>query len=209
MSIETTLTTAALALLAYLLPSVAANLLRDQCIARGKLRAMLFFPGLWLGYLMAGAVAVGAFRLCQIYLPAMQGTFAWIGFAFLMIFVFKSQVHRFRVRIADNDNLPQLNMLATSFQLGWQAFRPSLIIALWAMLLQMGDSLTNGATSSREIAATLALSAIAAPLVQLALAERSARKMRAFHKTYQASHKPRTRFIASRAVTAGYRKIAA
>ncbi len=52
MSIETTLITAALALLAYLLPSVAANLLRDQCIARGKLRAMLFFPGLWLGYLM-------------------------------------------------------------------------------------------------------------------------------------------------------------
>ncbi len=84
------------------------------------------------------------------------------------------------MRIADNDNLPQLNMVATSFQLGWQAFRPSLIIALWAVLLQMGDSLTNGATSSLEIAATLAVSAIAAPLVQLALAERSVRKCEHF-----------------------------
>ncbi|MCJ8508564.1 hypothetical protein MUU53_11640 [Rhizobium lemnae] len=209
MSLETTLMTAALALLAFLLPSVAANLLRDQCIARGKLRAILFLPGLWIGYLLAAAVAVAAFSLCRIYLPAMQGSFAWIGIAFLMLFVFRSQVNRFRVRIADNDNLPNHNVASASFRLGWQAFRPSLIIALWAVLLQLSDSLTNSAILSQEIALPLAVAALVAPLIQLALAERSARKLRAFRKVYQASHKPRTRFIASRAVTAGYRKIAA
>lgn len=209
MSIETTLITAALALLAFLLPSIAANLLRDHCIARGKLRAMLFLPGLWLGYLAAAAVAIGAFQLCRIYLPAMQGSFTWIGLAFLMIFVFRSQVHRFRARIADNDNLPQVNSAAASLQLGWQAFRPSLVIALWAVLLQLSDSLTNVTPMSREIAIPFVLAALVAPLFQLAMAERSARKMRAFRQTFQASHKPRTRFIASRAVSAGYRKIAA
>ena len=209
MSIEITLMTAALALLAFLLPSVAANLLRDHCIARGRLRAMLYLPGLWLGYLAVAVVAIAAFQLCRIYLPAMQASFSWIGFAFLMIFVFKSQVHRFRNRIADNDNLPQVNRASASIRLGWQAFRPSLIIALWAVLLQLSDSLTNSATMSREIFIPLALAALVAPLIQLATAERSARKLKAFRQVYQASHKPRTRFIASRAVTAGYRKIAA
>lgn len=209
MSIETTLITAALALLAFMLPSVAANLLRDQCVARGKLRATLLLPGLWLGHLLAATIAISAFQLLRIYLPGMQSTFAWFGIAILMVFVFKSQVHRFRARFADNDNLPQLSLSAASLHIGWQAFRPSLIIALWAVLLQVSDSLSIETTTSREIAVPLVLAAIIAPLVQLVLAERSARKMRILRQIYQASHKPRTRFIASRAVTAGYRKIAA
>lgn len=209
MSTETMLITAALSLLTFLLPSAAGHSLRDYCNARGKTRALLLLPGLWLGYLIACGTAFSALLFLRIGLPAMQQTLSWIGMAFFFIYVLRTQAQRLRLRIADNDNLAQNGTVRAVIHMAQRAIRPALIIALCAVLLQVVDSRSSGGELVRNLLPSMGFAAFIAPILQVIFSSRSVLKAKAFRKQIQASRKPPTRFIASRAVTAGYRRIAA
>ncbi|MFD1746991.1 hypothetical protein ACFSE1_16065 [Rhizobium helianthi] len=209
MSIETMLITAALSLLTLLLPSAAGHAVRDYCIARGKTRALLLLPGLWLGNAIACGLAVAALIGLRLALPAMQAAFDWIGIAIFFIFILRAQVQRLRLRVADNDNLPRNGAFRTAVHITLINVHPALVLALCALIMQMADSSSPHIELAQNLLTAMAFAAFAAPIVQVAFAARSARKAKAFHQQFQASRKAPTRFIASRAVTAGYRRIAA
>lgn len=209
MSIETLLAFAATSLLVLLLPSAQGKLLRDYGLAQGRTRACLLIPALWLGYLTAGALAGALYLSIHSLAPAMERPFAWLGVAVLGLYLLRSQQRRLVQRLADNDNIPArkpglalLAMLAT-------CVRPGLIIVVASLFFQMSDSLGSSGESAARGFAAYGIAALLAPFIQLLIAEPSARKITRARQLNPASRKPRTRFIASRAVSAGYRRIAA
>jgi threonine/homoserine/homoserine lactone efflux protein len=209
MSISSMLMVAATALLVFLLPSPCGRLLRDHIHARGRLRALLLLPGIWLGYVAAAFCAGAAYLALQSTLAAMVETFAWVGLVVLMIFIMRSQQRRFVHRMADNDNLTPSGALRSIAQVVVESGRPGLVLALLAIFLQTAESAVSPVQFLAAAGIALLPSLLLAPLLQLLIAETVAKQMLRARRRSQASRKPRTRFIASRAVTAGYRRIAA
>lgn len=209
MSNETLLITAALSLLTFLLPSKATQMFRDYCRARGRLRALLLMPGFWLGQLATGALAVGLYLASRSALPNMEESLSWLAMAIFFVYVLRTQIRRLRLRVADNDNLTHKSGLKAGFRLAVSTVRPSLALALCALLVQTNDSALSNSDTAVYSMLAIALAAMVAPFVHWAIAEPSARRIRTLRQQQQASHKAHTRFIASRAVTAGYRRIAA
>lgn len=209
MSIHTMLMVAATALLVFLLPSPCGRLLRDHVHARGRARSLLLLPAIWLGYVAAAFCAGAAYLALRSTMPAMIETFTWLGLVVLMIFVMRSQQRRFVNRMADNDNLRQSGTIRALGQIVVEAGRPGLVLALLAIFLQTAESSVSPLQFLSAAGIALLPAVLVAPLLQLLIAESVARQMLRVRRRNQASRKPRTRFIASRAVTAGYRRIAA
>lgn len=209
MSIETLLAFAATSLLVLLLPSAHGKLLRDYGLAQGRARTLLLIPALWLGYLVAGAVAAALYLSIHALVPAMERPFAWLGLVILGLYVLRSQQRRLVQRLADNDNMPERRLDRALLAMLGASLRPGLIIVVASLFFQMSDSLGTSVESSARGFVAFAAAALVAPFFQLLIAETSARKIRRARHLNPASHKPRTRFIASRAVSAGYRRIAA
>lgn len=209
MSTETLLITAALSLLTFLLPSRATQMFRDYCRARGKFRALLLMPGFWIGQIVTGGLATGVYLLSRTTMPNMEESLSWLAMAIFFIYVLRTQIRRLRQRVADNDNLIHTSWLKAGASLAVATVRPSLILALCALLVQTNDSALSNIQTGVQSLAAIGLAAVLAPFFHWVIAEHSARRLRALRQQHQASHKAHTRFIASRAVTAGYRRIAA
>lgn len=206
---ESLLIVAAASLAVLLLPSPAGKLLRDYTLSRGKARSLLLLPSLWFGYLAAGVLAGAAYLILHSVMPAMTGALSWLAVVFIVIFALRAQRQHLGFRIADNDNLPEHGLLRMAMRLVVSAPRPTLIVALLSVLYQATDAPLPPVQTVAFTGLSYAVAALIAPLIQVFTAERSARKIRLFRQRNPASHKAPTRFIASRAVTAGYRRIAA
>jgi homoserine/homoserine lactone efflux protein len=209
MGTETLLIVAAASLLVLLLPSPAGRMLRDYSLSCGRGRGLALLPTLWLGYVAAGILAGTSFLILHAVIPAISGSLSWLAIAYIAIFALRAQRQRLTFRIADNDNLPDRRYLRAALRMLIAAPRPSLVLALLAVLLQVTVAQQVSVETVGLMGLAFAVAALVAPIVQCFAAERSARKIRQVRQENPASHKPPTRFIVSRAVTAGYRRIAA
>ncbi len=209
MSTETLLAFAATSLLVLLLPSVHGSLLRDYAQVQRPVRAALLIPALWLGYLIVGMLAAALYLAIHSLAPAMERPFAWLGVVVLGLYVLRSQQRRLIQRLADNDNLPARHPLRALLAMLAACVRPGLIIVVASLFFQMSDSLGQSFESVALGFAAYGAAAFLAPVIQLLIAGPSARKISLARQHNPASRKPPTRFIASRAVSAGYRRIAA
>lgn len=209
MGTEILLIVAVASLLVLMLPSQAGQMLRDHALSRGKPRSLLLLPALWIGYSAAGLMAGAAYLLLFSAMPAMSGVLWWIAMAYLVIYALRSQRLRLTFRIADNDNLAERGVLRMLLRLMLSAPRPALVLALLAVLFQVTDGTLDPMQATSMMGLGFAAAVLLAPLVQIFTAERSAQRIRHVRQHNPASRKAPTRFIASRAVTAGYRRIAA
>jgi threonine/homoserine/homoserine lactone efflux protein len=209
MGIETLVIVAAASLLVLMLPSPAGRMLRDYSLSRGRIRSLLLLPALWIGYLAAGLMAGAAYLILNAIMPAMSMPLSWLAVAFLVIYALRSQRQRLTFRIADNDNLPERGQMRMLLRMTLAAPRPSLVFALLAVLFQVTVATPAPLQTVSMMGLAYGTAALLAPLFQILVAENSARKIRHGRRLTTASRKPPTRFIASRAVTAGYRRIAA
>ena len=209
MGIETLVIVAAASLLVLMLPSPAGRMLRDYSLSRGRIRSLLLLPALWIGYLAAGLMAGAAYLILNAIMPAMSMPLSWLAVAFLVIYALRSQRQRLTFRFADNDNLPERGQMRMLLRMTLAAPRPSLVFALLAVLFQVTVATPAPLQTVSMMGLAYGTAALLAPLFQILVAEISARKIRHGRRLTTASRKPPTRFIASRAVTAGYRRIAA
>ncbi|MGE6740719.1 hypothetical protein ACQKGC_10625 [Allorhizobium pseudoryzae] len=209
MSIETLLAFGATSLLVLLLPSASGMLLRDYSLVQGRARSAFLIPALWLGYLVAGGLAGTLYVAIHTLAPAMQRPLGWLGVVILGLYLLRSQQRRFAQRLADNDNLPARRWDKAFFSILVASLGPGLAVVVASLFFQMSDTLRISDESFAQAFLAYALAALVAPFVQLLIAESSARKISRARRLNPASRKPRTRFIASRAVSAGYRRIAA
>ena len=202
---------AATAIAFVLLPNPPAQQVSAFSLQRGRRTALATVPALVLGLLTCLSIAMAPVALLVIYLPSIKGALAWFGAAYLMIYVIWSlQDRRAAGPPADNDNLPERKGLRIFHHLLTRTmFGPRYILALAAILLQFADPaapLLPQAVMAAEIFAACALLGGLAHAFTPRLM-RSRRLSRAAANS--ASSKSRTVFISRRAVTAGYRRIAA
>ncbi|MDO1584511.1 hypothetical protein [Rhizobium oryzicola] len=209
MSADTLLVLSALALLAFLLPSPAGRMLLDYALSFGRARAAVLSLSIGLAYSVTVTAALLIWLAIGQAPAAIIAVARWMGVGYLVLYLLWSLQQRVSLRIADNDNLPVRAMSHAAVQLPRHALRLKLVLALVSLLLQSLDSTVTDIASLIPLLTVMAVSGFVAPLIQTLSAERVARRIRLIQKQNPTWHKPRTRFIARRAVTAGYRQIAA
>jgi homoserine/homoserine lactone efflux protein len=209
MSIEAILIFSVLCLLTLYLPSASSRFLVAYSIARGKLRAMALVPALAAGSFLSFAAGFAIFLWLSVSLRSMHGALGWAALAYLVFYVGKGLQQGIRQRAADNDNLREKSLVRGMGRCLIAQVRPGLAIAFAALLVHLADSSGTTERLALQAATAFAVAAIASGLLKVLLAGRSTRKMRLVSLKNSASATPRTRFIARRAVSAGYRRIAA
>jgi homoserine/homoserine lactone efflux protein len=202
---------AATAIAFVLLPNPPAQQVGTFSLQRGRRTALATVPALALGLLTCLLVAMLPVAAVVLYLPSIQGALAWLGMAYLMIYVIWSlQDRRAAGPLADNDNLPERNAVRIfHYLLTRTMFGPRYILALAVILLQFVDPAAPLVPQAVIAAEIFTICALIGGTVH-ALSPRFMRGRRASRvAANSASSKSRTVFIARRAVTAGYRRIAA
>ncbi len=194
-----------------LLPSPAKRLVATFSLQRGRVVALLTVPALVLGLSATFAIALVPVFLVAFYLPAAMETIAWVGVAYLMLYILWCfQDPRAKGPVADNDNLPERRAVRIfSHVLNAPLSGSRYIFALAALQTQFltqstATLLTAAGLFVTFLAAALAASLFVALLPSLALSRRRIRR-----PSTTGPGKARQVFIARRAVTAGYRRIAA
>ena len=209
MSADTLLVLSALALLAFLLPSPSGRMLLDYALSFGRWRAALLSLPIGLAHAVAVTAALLIWKAIGEAPAAIVIVARWMGIGYLVLYLLWSLQQRISLRIADNDNLPVRGMSHAVVQLPRHALRLKLVLAIVSLLIQTLDSTAIDIDSLIPLLTVMAVTGFVAPLLQTLSAERVARRIRLIQKQNPTLHKPRTRFIARRAVTAGYRQIAA
>ncbi|TDK38881.1 hypothetical protein E2F50_01695 [Rhizobium deserti] len=202
---------AATAIAFVLLPNPPAQQVGTFSLQRGRRTALATVPALALGLLTCLLIAMLPVALVVVYLPSIYGALAWVGMAYLMIYVIWSlQDRRAGGLIADNDNLPERKGMRIFHHLLTRTmFAPRYILALAVMLIEFVDPaapLLPQAVLAGEIFVVCAL--IGGTVHALSPRFMRGRKPGRV-AAGSASGKSRTVYIARRAVTAGYRRIAA
>ncbi|WP_377296234.1 hypothetical protein [Rhizobium sp. SGZ-381] len=209
MGTEAILIFSALCVLTLHLPSSSNRFLVDYTIARGKLRAMALVPLFAAGSFLSFAAGGAIFLWLSVSLRNMHDTLAWAALAYLALYGVKGLQQGLRLRLADNDNLREKTLARAMGRSLMSQVRPGLAIAFAALLVQVADSSAATPKAALETAIGFALAALASPLLQMQIARRRGGKMRLSSLRNSTSARPQTRFIARRAVSAGYRRIAA
>lgn len=211
MTVETWLALAATATAVLLMPHPIASLTAAFSGSWGRTSALVTIPAFVLAFLM-GAILVttGVFLIAFLW-PAAVGVLSWIGLSYLMLHVlYAYQDPQLRYGPADNDNLPETRPLRIFGYFILKTFRS---IRYFALTAAIAIQFFNPAQSPQEqylkMISALAASAMLAILAHAVIPGLFARKRRRPSKRSKAPYRPGTRFIARRAVSAGYRRIAA
>jgi threonine/homoserine/homoserine lactone efflux protein len=211
MSVELWLAFALASAVLLALPGPVNYLVTTYVIGKGRKTALATIPGTTIGIvtaMMAAALLAGGVQwLSSGLFDALQ----WAGVGYLMLYalwVWRAPV--VTGVIADNDNLPEkkfAGMFAHAYATA--AFTPRSILLFVAFVAQFLDGALPILRQVAEFQATLLVLATLVGLVHMALAKPAFRLMRA-HTSRKTLRRPgHTVFISRRAVTAGYRKIAA
>ena len=183
----------------------------SYALAHGKKSAFATIPGVALGSMIAVASTLA---LCWAVISVSQTAFAvlqWIGLASLLLFSLGlSRAPAGSEPIADNDNLPEekpLRVIAHCFQSESRDPRASLVVAalLPQFLTPASPFLAQAVTLGSIFVLLTALTCL--PYALFAERLRKTIKKHAVRRTVNRSGG--TVLIAAKAVTAGYRKIAA
>jgi threonine/homoserine/homoserine lactone efflux protein len=202
---------AATAIFFVLLPSPLACLTASFSLQRGRRTAVATLPGLALGLTTALLLASVPVALLAFYAPRLMETTSWIGLGYLMLYILWSyQDPKIAGPIADNDNLPECRPARIfGYLFGQSAFSLRYALALAAILVQFIDLQTPILLQLLEMQAVFLVCVIGGGAIHVLLPRRVLGRKRNAANLNQASRKPQTRFISRRAVTAGYRRIAA
>lgn len=209
MSLGDLLVFSILCLLILDLPSASGRIMLDYSLARGKTRAMALIPAILLGSLLCFAAAFAIYVWLSDSLRSMRDLLSWSALAYLAIHVLRGLQIRQRLRLADNDNLREKTLLSALSRGFLSQIRPGLAVAIAALLLQTVDSPQDLAELGLHAALAFTVAGVGAPLIQLLFARQRAARLKRASLGKPGAPKPRTRFIARRAVSAGYRRIAA
>ncbi len=193
------------------LPSPLACLTASFSLQRGRRTALATLPALSLGLSVALLVAGVPLVLAALYLPRLLDTFSVAGLGYLVIYVLWSyQDPRISGPLADNDNLPECRPVRIFGCLfGKSVFTPRYAVALAAVLAQFIQPGVAVLTQILEIQATFLVCAVLGAAIHVLFPRRVLGRKRRRASINQASRKSQMRFISRRAVTAGYRRIAA
>ncbi|MBP2558608.1 threonine/homoserine/homoserine lactone efflux protein [Neorhizobium galegae] len=202
---------AATAIFLALLPSPLACLTASFSLQRGRRTAIATVPGLAVGMSAALIVAMIPMVLIAVYLPKLIDVISWAGLGYLMLYVLWSyQDPRISGPIADNDNLPECRAARIFGCLfGKSAFQARYAVVLAAVLAQFVDPDRSLLPQLLEMQATFLVCAALGAGIHVLFPRRVLSRRRRPANLNSASRKPQTRFISRRAVTAGYRRIAA
>lgn len=176
---------------------------------RGRWTALITVPALLISAALGFVVAMAPLAAIVLYEPDLVGVAGLIGVAVLIAhFFWLMRNQGARTPLADNDNLPERRLGPAILKMmhpKGAAFRR--ILALCGLLAQFVtadlDRESVGAMFSIFLALTLVSGVVVALFPRLG-ARNGQRPVKP-----QASGKPRTVYIARRAVTAGFRRIAA
>jgi|GEM_PF-329891 len=212
MTPETWTAFAVAAILIALLPSPLANLISRYAAQRGRRTALLTIPGAMIGLGLALTMAAMPLAALAWAAPALLEPLSWLGLAYLMLYALWSfQEPSTRSPIAHNDNLPEQQSLSIFAYVVASCLRNGrYVILLGALLAQFvqPEMLTSTSVMMEMQLGFMALAAAGA-MVHAVFPHRTLNRVRPKPTARPASHKMGTRFIARRAVTAGYRRIAA
>lgn len=211
MTIDTWMAFCAATLAFVLLPGPLASLVARYALHRGRWTALVTVPAVSLGLGAAFAVAGLPILIVAALVPGAVGPLAWLGLAYLMLYaVWSFQEPAARGPRAANDNLPEKDRLATFVHLLSVPLRTArYIVALAALLAQFAAALPGNMAVPMEMQAVFLVAAAIGCLVHVFYPGWALERIRRPALPGPASHKMHTRFIARRAVTAGYRRIAA
>lgn len=211
MTADTWLAFAATAIFLVLLPSPLACLAASFSLQRGRRTAVATIPGFAVGLSAALIMAVIPLAVVALYLPLLLETLSWAGLGYLMLYVLWSyQDPRISGLVADNDNLPEYRAARIFGCLfGKSAFGPRYAIVLAAALAQFIDPGRPLLPQFLEMQATFLVCAVFGAGIHVLFPRRVIGRKRRIPSLNSASRKPQMRFISRRAVTAGYRRIAA
>lgn len=211
MTIETWMAFCAATLAFVLLPGPLASLVARYALNKGRWTALVTVPAVSLGLGAAFAVAGLPILIVATALPGAVEPLTWLGLAYLMLYaVWSFQEPAARGRRAANDNLPEQERLATFVHLVRIPLRTArYVVALAALLVQFAAPVSGNMAVLMEMQALFLIAAAAGCLVHVIYPGWALERIRRPALPGPASHKMHTRFIARRAVTAGYRRIAA
>ncbi|MFB9951773.1 LysE family translocator [Rhizobium puerariae] len=211
MTNDTWLAFAATAIFLILLPSPLACLTASFSLQRGRRTAVATVPGLAIGLSIAFLMAVAPLALVSLYLPRLLETLSWVSLGYLMFYILWSyQDPRISGPIADNDNLPECRPARIfGCLVGKSVFGPRYAAVLAAVLVQFIDPGRPLLPQILEMQATFLACVALGAGIHILFPRRVLGRRRRASTLNPASRKPQTRFISRRAVTAGYRRIAA
>lgn len=211
MTIDIWLAFAAMAIFFVLLPSPAACMIAGFSLQGGRRTAVATVPGLAAGLSVALLLAMPPVAAIALYLPDALPFITWAGMAYLLLYVLWSfQDPRISGPIADNDNLPDRRpgrVFARMF--AQTAFRLRYPAVLAALLVQFVDPGLPILPQLLEMQATFLVCVVLASSYQVIFPRRVLGRRRRSAYLNPAARNARTRFISRRAVSAGYRRIAA
>jgi threonine/homoserine/homoserine lactone efflux protein len=143
--------------------------------------------------------------------PALLDMIAFAGPWYLFAYTLISYLDpRRKLASAANDNLPEKRNLRILGHLTRQAIlSPRYVLALFAVLIQVWEPSLPALPQFLTMEVACAVVVATAVSLQAILAKRLLGRIRPLAHNKTASHKARKVFIARRAVTAGYRRIAA
>lgn len=211
MTIETWFAFAATAVALVILPNPLTRTVALYSKQRGRLSAVVTVPALALGLGLAFTAGLAPLLLVCLYAPSAMTAIGWVGIAYAMVYVLWCfQDPQVRAPLADNDNLPTRRfdrIFADVFVRCVRTPRYAIILAaLTAQFLRPSLSLSLQA----EVLTAIFLASIAgSALAQALIPSLALRGTKRFSRRNPALNKPGTVFIARRAVTAGFRRIAA
>ncbi len=210
MSSDTMLVFAAASLFLVILPGPLADLTARYTLSRSRLTGLLTVPAIALGLVAAMTVASMPIVAIARYLPHLFELVSWIGLTYLLLHVLWTLQHPARGYLAHNDNLPErqpVRIFLHIFRLA--ALKPRSILAFIALLPQAFDPHGSLSLQLVEMDSVFLCAALAGGVLNVVLAGHRLKRLEKLGLRNPASRKPRTRFISRRAVTAGYRRIAA
>jgi threonine/homoserine/homoserine lactone efflux protein len=211
MTVDIWIAFAATAIFFVLLPSPLSCLAASFSLQRGRRTAVATVPGVAAGLSVALIFAMVPLTVIAFYLPGVLDALSWASLAYLMLYVLWSyQDPRISGPVADNDNLPECRMARIFGCLfGKSVLGPRYAVALAAVLAQFIDPKLPLVTQLLEMQATFLLCAALGTAIHVFFPRRVLGRRRRPANLNSASRKPHTRFISRRAVSAGYRRIAA
>ena len=211
MTVETLIAFGAAAFCLVLLPGPLTSLVARFAVQKGRKTVIGTVPGLALGMTAAMTLAALPLTAVALLLPDALDVLAWLGIAYLMLYALWS-FHDpiLRRAMAENDNLPERTPLRIFVHFVSACLQtPRYMIVAAALLVQFFDPATALQSALLEMQAAFLVIVAAAASIHAAFPNWSLKTLRRARPVAPASHKFGTRFIARRAVTAGYRRIAA
>lgn len=211
MTIEAWLAFAATASALLLLPHPLAFSVATYARSWGRKSAFVTVPAAMFAIVLAAGLSAAAVAALLAVMPAIDDAASWLGLSFIMLYaLYALQDPRLRQGIADNDNLPETRPLRVFGHFIRMTFRSGrYVFLLAAILIQFATPVVAMETFYPATIGLLAVAAFASALAFALFPQFSTWKRRRRTQAGKASHKPKTLYIARRAVTAGYRRIAA